>query len=246
MSTHTAENSPLIYARVAAILYLLPLAPFSMVYVPSRLLVPGDAAATVNNIMASESLFRLGIASQLLSQVSFIFVGLLLYQLLKPVNKNMALLMVILNLVGIPITMFNELNQFAVLFLLHGADALTGFTPEQLHGLVLLFLNLHSSGLNIAGIFWGLWLFPMGYLVFKSGFLPRIIGVLLMIACFGYVIQSLAAFLLPDLKVNFIVFTAWGELVLALWLLIKGVNVERWEKRVRESVVPSYVSSQPA
>jgi hypothetical protein len=231
MTTHTAETSPLIYARVAGLLYLLPLAPFSLLYVPSRLVVPGDAAATASNIMASESLFRLGIVSNLLSQICMIFVSLLLYQLLKPVNKTMAVLMVIFNLLGVPIVMLNELNRLAVLLLLHGADALTVFTPAQLHARVPLFLDLHTLGLNIAGMFWGLWLFPMGYLVFKSGFLPRIIGVLLMIGCFGYLIQSLAAFLLPNLDVNIILFTSWGELLLALWLLIKGVNVERWEKR---------------
>jgi hypothetical protein len=228
MTTRTAQISPLIYARVAALLYLLPFAPFSLVYVPSSLIVPGDTAATVRNIMASESLFRLGIVSNLLSQMCFIFVGLLLYQLLKPVNKNMAALMVILNMAGIPIVMLNELNRLAVLLVLHS----TQFTPDQLPALVSLFLKLHALGLNIGGIFWGLWLFPMGYLVFKSGFLPRILGILLMIGCFGYLIQSFAAFLLPGLDVSIVLITALAELFLALWLLIRGVNVERWEQRV--------------
>ena len=135
MTTRTAATSPLIYARVAAFLYLIPLAPFSLVYVPSRLVVPGDAAATVSNIMASESLFRLGIVSNLLSQMCMIFVSLLLYQLLKPVNKNMAVLMVIFNLLGVPIVMLNELNRLAVLLLL-GDARLTVFTAAQLHALV--------------------------------------------------------------------------------------------------------------
>src|SRR5579859_776491 len=202
MTARTDQRSPLFYARVAAILYLLPLAPFSLLYVPSRVIVPGNAAATVSNILASESLFRLGIACALISQVSFIIVSLALYQVLKPVNKNMALLMVIFNLIGIPITMFNEVNQFAILFLLHSANSAATFPPDQLNALVSLFLNLHTSGINIAQIFWGLWLFPMGYLVFKSGFLPRLIGLLLMIACFGYLIQSFAAILFPSLDVN--------------------------------------------
>src|SRR5689334_1647811 len=128
MTTRTAQTSPLIYARVAAILYLIPLAPFSLVYVPSALIVPGDAAATASKILASESLFRFGIVSNLLSQICFVFVSLLLYQLLKPVNKNMALLMVILNLLGVPIVMFNELNRLAVLLLL-GDARLTVFSP---------------------------------------------------------------------------------------------------------------------
>lgn len=234
MTTRTAEPT-VIYARLAGLLYLLPLAPFSLLYVPARLVVPGDAAATASHIMASESLFRLGIVSGLLSQISFIFVVLAFYRLLKLVNKNMAALMVMFNLAGVSIGMLNELTQLAVLQLLSGAGYLNVFTTNQLHALVLFFLNLHSSGINIAELFWGLWLFPMGYLVFKSGFLPRIIGVLLMIGCFGYLAHSLAVFLVPNLGVNIALFTAWVELLLPLWLLVKGVNVERWERRVLAS-----------
>ena len=185
--------------------------------------------------MASESLFRLGIVLNLFTFIGQIFLVLALYQLLKVVNKNMASLMVIFALAAVPIAMLNELTQLAVLQLLSGADFLKVFTTEQLQALVYLFLRLHSQGILIAQIFWGLWLFPMGYLVFKSGFLPRILGILLMIGCFGYVVQSFAAFLLPSFKLNIIFYTSWGELLLVLWLLIKGVNVEQWEKRALES-----------
>lgn len=223
-------------ARVAGVLYLMLFpAAFGLIYVPSRLVVPGDAAATASKIMASESLFRLGIVSNLLIAIVHIFVVLALYRLLKPVDKNMVSLMVIFGLAAVPIWMLGEVTQFAALMLLSGADYLKVFTAGQLQALVLLFLNMHESGLNIAQIFWGLWLFPMGYLVFKSRFLPGILGILLMIGCFGYVIQSFAAFLWPDFKVNIALFTAWGELLLPLWLLIKGVNVEQWEKRASES-----------
>jgi hypothetical protein len=116
---------------------------------------------------------------------------------------------------------------------LSSADYLNVFRTDQLQALVYFFLRLHGQGLNIAQIFWGLWLFPMGYLVFKSGFLPRILGILLMIGCFGYVIQSVAAFL--GYNVSLIFFTSWGELLLLLWLLIKGVNVDQWEKRALEA-----------
>ena len=247
MITRTAETLPRIeipfivkHVRVSAFLLLIlsPLAVFGMIYVPSILIVPGDAAATARNIMASESLFRLGIASTLFSQLVGIFWVLVLYQLLKPVNKNMAVLMVILNLLIVPIAMLNELNQFAVLLLSSGADYLRVFTPGQLHALISLFLNLHDYGIKIAGIFWGLWLFPYGFLVFKSGFLPRFIGVLLMIGCFGYLIQSFVGFLSPNLVVYtalLSVITSSGELLLPLWLLIKGVNVEQWEKRALAS-----------
>ena len=235
MTAQTVERSPLLQARIAGFLYLfanLP-APFALIYLPARLIVRGDAAATANNVIASESLFRLGIVAHLFNLIANIFLVLALYQLLKVVNKDMASLMVIFSLAGIPIAMLNELNNLAVLLLLDGADYLNAFTTEQLQSLVYFLLRLRGEGLNIAQIFWGLWLFPMGVLVFKSGFLPRILGILLMIACFGYVIQSFAAFL--GYNVSLIFVTGWGELLLLLWLLIKGVNVEQWKKRALES-----------
>src|SRR5574341_46135 len=234
MTTRTAETSPLTLARVAGLLYLMGLpAPFGLIYVPSRLIVSGDAAATAANIMASETLFRFGIVSNLYVSVVNLLLVLALYRLLTPVGKHMALLMVMFVVAGAAIAMLNEMTQFAVLRLLSGADYLTVFTTDQVQALALLFLNMHSQGINIAQIFWGLWLLPMGYLVFKSGFLPRIIGALLIIAGFGYVIQSFAAVLGYNLSIIF--YTGWGELLLLLWLLIKGVNVEQGNKRAAES-----------
>jgi len=237
MTNSTTKISPLVYARLAGFLYLLmvPFAVFSIKYLPSILIVPGDAVATANNIVASESLFRLGIVSAFIVQLINLFLVLVLYKLLKHVNKNHAMLMVVLFLVSIPITMFNELNHIAALTLSSGTEYLSAFSPDQLHALVPLFLDLHEQGIAIAGIFWGLWLFPMGYLVFKSRFLPGILGILLMIGCFGYLIESIAIFLVPDFGVNITIFTFWGEILFPLWLLIKGVNVEEWEKRSLES-----------
>jgi hypothetical protein len=206
---------------------------FGILYGPS-LVTPGDAAATASHIQASASLFRLSIVSALLCQVIFIFVVLALYQVLKVVNQNMAALMVIFMLLSVPIAMLNELNNVAILYLLSGADSLKAFTTDQLHALVPLFLNLHAVGLDISFLV-GAWLFPMGYLVFRSGFLPRILGVLLIINGLAYLINSFAAFLVPDLHLNAVMFTGWVEVVFALWLLIRGVNVARWEQRVRES-----------
>ena len=241
MKNRIAETSPLILARVAGFLYLLmaPFGIFAMMYVPSILIVTGDAATTANNIMISEALFRSGIVSALIVQIVIILVVLVLYKLLKPVNKNHALLMVIFILVSVPITMLNELNQFAALLLSNGADYLTVFSAGQLQALVPLFLNLHEYGIFITSIFWGLWLLPMGYLVFKSGFLPRILGILLMIACFGYLIDSFGRLLLSNFDTTIVStivgFMLWGELLFPLWLLIKGVNVEQWEKCALES-----------
>jgi hypothetical protein len=202
---------------------------------PSVLIVPGDAATTANNVLASESLFRLGVVSALITQTVQILLVLALYKLLKPVNRNLALLMVIFILLGVPIAMLNELNHFVVLLLLSGADYLTVFTADQLQALVPLLLDLHEHGIMIAHIFWGLWLLPMGYLIFKSGYIPRILDVLLIIGGFGYLIDFVTFLLFPDFDVTIAEFTFIGELLLPLWLLIKGVDVEQWEKRALES-----------
>jgi hypothetical protein len=137
-------------------------------------------------------------------------------------------------LVGIPIAMLNLLNQFAVLLLVSGADYLTAFEADQLHAQVMLFLDLYQHGIFIAKIFWGLWLFPLGYLVFKSGFLPRILGVVLIISGLGYLIDDFMVLLLPNSGAILSLFAFIGEWLFALWLLIKGVNVEQWEKRAKD------------
>src|SRR3972149_1166853 len=184
MATHRAGISPVVWALFAGALYLVAnlFAPFTLLYLPSRFIVRGDAAATANSIMASESLFRVGIVGNLFTFIANILLALALYHLLKVVNKNMASLMVILFLVGVPIAMLNELSQLAVLQLLSGADYLKAFAPDQLQAIVYLSLGVHDQGLLIAHVFFGLWLLSMGYLVFRSGFIHRIVGVLLVIA----------------------------------------------------------------
>jgi hypothetical protein len=155
----------------------------------------------------------------------------LLYKLLEPVSKSIASLMVILIMVGLAIGMLNEVNQFAALLAL-GADNLTA---TQSQALASLFLDIHEHGFNIAHIFWGLWLFPMGYLIFRSGFLPKVIGILLIVAGMGYLIDFTLFFLVPDVTLNVSNFTFIGEVALIFWLLIRGVNVEQWDKRTRKS-----------
>ena len=223
-------------ARLSGVLYLAlaALSAFGLVFVPSMIIVPGDAATTANNILASESLFRLGFVSNLVAYTVNIFVALFLYKLLKPVNKGIASLMVLLILMGLAIGMLNELNQFAALLVL-GSDNLTAFTAVQSQALASLFLGIYEHGFTIAHIFWGLWLFPMGYLIFRSGFLPRIIGVLLVIAGLGYLVDFTLFFLFPDVTMTVSDFTFVGEVVLILWLLIKGVNVEQWEIRAHKA-----------
>ena len=235
MTGEEKRNSVNRTARVAGFLYLLvfPFAIFSLI-VRAKLIVHGDAAATASNIMASEGLFRGGIVAWLVSQTIFIFLLMALYKLLKPVNWNVALHMVVLLLVGVPIALINELNQFAALLLLSGADYLTAIEAGQLHARVMFHLNLHEYGIYIAQIFWGLWLLPLGYLVLKSGFLPRILGVLLMIGCFGHLIDVVAAVGVSSFEVRVSQFTSIGEFLLPLWLVVKGVNVDRWETRPLE------------
>jgi hypothetical protein len=224
-------------ARLAGGLYLslAPFGVFGIMYVPSVLIVPGDAATTASNIMASEGLFRSGIASHLIGQTIFIFLVLALYKLLKSVNRDCASLMVVLALLGVPIAFLNEVNHFAVLLLLSGKDYLAAFDIEQLHAQAMLFLDLRSYGILIAQIFWGLWLLPLGYLIYRSGFLPRVLGVLLMIGCFGYVSDSFMLILFPSSNATISQFTFIGELLFPLWLLFKGVNGEQWERCRRTS-----------
>ena len=224
-------------ARVAGCLYLMlfPLGIFGIIYVPSSLIVLGDAATTASNIMANELLYRLSIVTALTLQIVNIFLALALYKLLNPVDKNNAVLMVILVLVAAPIAMLNELNHVAVLLVLSGSDFLTTFSLDQVQASVPLFLNLHEHGVFIAQIFWGLWLFPMGYLIFKSNFLPLALGILMIIGGFGYLVDSFVYFIFPDFDVTFSEFTFLGELLLPLWLMFKGVNHEQWEKYALKS-----------
>src|SRR5712692_6988263 len=222
-------NSTKKTARLAGILYLLGgiTAPFSLIYLPRTLVVPGDATATANHVRASETLLRMGVASELIFSIVFIFVVLTLYRLFKGVDEKQALAMLTLLLISVPISLLNVLNEIAALNLASGADFLSVFDKRQLDALVLLFLRLHGQGLLVAGIFWGLWLFPFGILVMRSGFIPRVLGVFLIIACFGYLASSFTFLLLPaygHIVSRFAMVLTLGELPIILWLLIKGAE----------------------
>ena len=201
---------------------------FSIMYVPTTLIVAGNAAKTASNIMANEMLFRMGIAGSLIEPIIFMLAALLLYKVLKPVNKNHALLMVIFVLVSVPITMLSTLNRIAALPLLNGADFLKVLGPNQLHVQMMLFLNLSEQGVLIATIFWGLWLFPLGYLVYKSGYFPRILGILVVIAGFGFLLDPFAHFLLPNYQEtlsSILNILTIGEILFILWLVIRGAKI---------------------
>jgi Domain of unknown function (DUF4386) len=219
-------------ARVAGALYVLNglTGFFSLQYVPGKLIVSGNAAATANNILAHEMLFRLGITSELFCAVEFIFVVWALYRLLNGVNTTHASLMVILGLVPLPIMFVNVLNDIAALALLRGADFLSVFDKPQRDALAMLFLRLHGSGIGASEMLWGPFFIPFGLLVMRSGFLPRILGILLIAACFGYVADSFTSLLLPsygDLVNRFAgILEGAGELSIMFWLLIKGAKVQ--------------------
>ena len=187
----------------------------------------GDAAATAGNITASETLFRLGIACNVVSEILFMAVALALYDLFKWVNQRQAALMLALLVVSVPIALFNELNSIAALILVHGADFLSLFDKPQRDALAMLFLTLHSQGFVIAEIFWGLWLFPLGLLVYRSRSLPRILGILLILNCFTYVSNSLTSLVLPQyghIVARWMKPFGFGELIFMFWLLIMGAN----------------------
>ena len=221
-------------ARVAGAVYLSMVitAPFSLIYVPNKLIVRGDATATSANILAHETLFRLSIFGDLVGHVIFICLAIALYQLLSNVNRTWALLMVGFVLVSAAVGFLNTLNNIAALILFRGDEFLSVFDTAQRNALGMLFIRLHSQGIFIDEIFWGVWLFPFGLLVFRSGFLPRFIGVWLMINCFGYVALSvIALFFQPYYNTAFNVLQPilLGELVIMLWLLIKGAKVPSLE-----------------
>ncbi|MDP9193328.1 MAG: DUF4386 domain-containing protein [Acidobacteriota bacterium] len=217
-------------ARIAGVLYLLMAitGAFSIMYIPSTFIVPGDAAATAGRIQASETLYRAGIASDLVTQLLFIALVLILYQLLESVDRRVASLMVILVLVSVPMAMINTLNLAAPLILSSNAAFLSAFAKPQLDALSLTFLNLRGHGVSTVSIFWGLWLFPFGLLVYRSRFIPRILGVFLMAGCFAYLIDSFTALLLPAYAPTVSQFTviplAIGEFAMIFWLLIRGVR----------------------
>lgn len=216
-------------ARMAGLLYLLYMVTtiFADVAGRSRLIVFGDAAATSSNIMASQGLFRLSFVGDLVSAVLFFLAAWALYVLLRPVNKDMALLFMLLNLGGVAVYAINLLNQFAALLLLSGADYLKVFQADQLQALAMFFLTLQKNGYWIAQIFFAAWLLPLGYLVFKSGFLPRILGIVMMIHFVGWLMTFFQFFLFPDFTAITYVTYPLGlisELGLTLWLLIMGAK----------------------
>ena len=218
-------------ARVAGLLYILSslFGLVRLIYIPNTLIVHGNASATANNIAGHELLFRLGIVSYLLCNALWIFVIWALYRLLKGVDQALAVLMMILGLMVTPISFVNTANDIAALLFARGADFLSVFDKAQREAVVMLFLNLHHQ-LDLAWELLGVWFIPFGLLVYKSRFLPRILGVWLMIACFAYLAHSFTGFLFPgyeDKVLRFAQPVLFAEVAIMLWLAIMGVSEKR-------------------
>jgi len=240
MKTKEKINSIQKTARVAGLLYLFiaVCGGFAFFAGYEALIVAGDATATANNIIAAKSIFRVGMAGDAFTFLGEIVLTVLLYNLFKPVNKALSLIAAFSRLAMTAMIGVNLLNKLIALHLLSGAEYLTVFTSDQLDTLALLFLNAYGYGSLIWGVFFGLHLFIIGYLIFKSTYFPKVLGILFLFASFGYLIDSFGNFLLPQYDAIYTVIvlaTIPAELALAFWLLIKGVNVEAWEKRVLES-----------
>jgi Domain of unknown function (DUF4386) len=219
-------------ARLAGALYLVMglAGAFSIMYIPRFFMIRGDAAATARNILSSPLLYRFGVVCDLVNQAGFILLIVVLYDLLKDVNRRHALLMMALVLVQVAMTSAITITQLAPLVLLSGADYLSIFETRQLDALALGILTLRGQAIVALGAYMGLWLLPFGALVYRSGFIPRILGILLLVAGCAYVVSTLTFFLLPTtFRVASLLMTvsaAAGEGSIVCWLLIKGVRTE--------------------
>jgi len=225
-------------ARIGGLFYLIIIAAgiYGEMFVRSKLIVPGDAAATANNIITSQLLWRSGIAADLLMHICDIPLMLIFYLLLKPVNKNLALMALLFNLVQTAVLVANKLNLVVALFPLSSADYLSSFDPQQLYTLTYLSIRSHGYGFGVGLIFFGFTCLITGYLIFKSGYLPKVIGILMQIAGICYLVNSFALILAPSFADKLfpviLVPPFIAELSFCLWLIFKGVKLSAWEKRL--------------
>jgi len=237
MTDRTVETSPQVYARVGGVLYLIIIVAglFGEAFVRGKLVVSGDATATAHNIMDSQLLWRLGIAGDLVMHMCDVALTMIFYVLLRPVNRNLALLAAFFNLVQSAILGANKLTLLVALFFLGSADYLKAFEPRQLHALAYLAIKTHGYGFGVGLLFFGCMCLVLGYLIRRSGYFPKILGVLMQIAGLCYLVNSFALLLSPTLAnmlfPAILVPAFIGELSVCLWLLVKGVDVPRWKEK---------------
>jgi hypothetical protein len=238
MVHQTVETSPQGYARTGGVLYLviIVLGAFAEGFVTNKLVVPGDAATTAHNIMASPVLWRLTVAGDLIVALCAVPLLWIEYLLLRPVSKHLVLLAVLFNLVSLAIETISKLFLLVVVPTLGNVDYLKAFEPQQLQILANLALKSHDIAFNIALIFFGCTCLVNGYLIFRSGYLPKLIGILMQLAGLSYLTACSAALFAPtfaDLIIPAIlVLPLIGESSFCLWLLVKGANIAKWKERV--------------
>jgi hypothetical protein len=223
------------YARIAGVLFLLSMVAggFGEAYVPSRLIVSGDPTATVANLKNFDFLYRLGFAAFFIESLCDITLALILYSLLKPVNKQLSLLAAFFGLIGTALFAFAELFYFAPLVIMKGSGYLQTFSPDQLNSLSLLSLKFYGFGGMIFTAYYGMSWIVRAYLIFRSGYLPRFIGVLMAIGGLGFVVRNVAMILAPAYASDVLLMLMFpGGLILAVWLLVKGVDGPKWNASV--------------
>ena len=236
MADRTVKPSPRLLARIAGLLYLITIimGVFAEAVVRGTLIVRDDAAATATNILAHEPLYRFGLAADLVMLVSYIAVTLLFYDLFNPVGRSLSLLAAFFSMVGIAVLAVNSLNHLAPLVFLGGAPYLSVFETNQLQALARMSLKMHAAGYTISGFFFGIYCVLIGYLIFKSDFLPRALGVLMAIGGLTYLTDSFLILLSPQLAArlpDFVMLGGVAELALSLWLMVMGVNLPKWEEK---------------
>lgn len=237
MTNHSVNSSPQLYARIGGALYIviIILGTFGEAFVRGRIIVSGNPVATVANLMSMESLWRVGIASEFLALLCTTALAMIYFFLLNPVGKELNLLATLFRMVSVVVQSVAVLNLAAALFPLGSAAALKAFTPEQISVLISLAIKSHNSGFNLALLFTGCTFLFHGYLIYKSGYLPKALGVLIQIAGLGYLTNCLALILVPAIssQVFLVVIppVLIGEVSLSLWLLLKGVNIRKWRER---------------
>lgn len=241
MADDAGNQSPQLYARIGGVLYfyIIIAGGFAEGIVRSRLIVPGDAAATAHNILTSQTLWRLAFAGELLLYTCAISLVLILYVLLRPVNPNIALLAVFFNLVSVTVETINSLAHFVAILLLRSPDYLKVFDLRQLQAFAALALESHQYGFALSLMIFSFVLILNGYLIYESGYFPRTLGILVIIAGVCYLSNSYAFFVAPALNAilfpGILVPSFIGELSLCLWLLAFGVDVPKWEVKTREA-----------
>lgn len=243
MTDNSVEASPQIYARVGGAMYLIIIALgiFGQVFVRDRIVVSGDSVATAANLGSMETLWRMGIAAEFISLICAIILAMVYFALLKPVHKELNLLSALFRMISIAVEAAAALYLVSALFPLGKSAALKAFSAEQLGALVGMAIRSHANGYSLALLFTGCTFLIHGYLVFKSGYLPRVLGILIQIAGVGYLANSFALILLPAIAgqvfLAIILPVIVAETSLSIWLLVKGVNLQKWNERIKLATV---------